>query len=304
MSKFTVATAIFLATAFSCNVISPKEEKTIMLDIQGHRGCRGLMPENTIPAFVRAVELGVNTLELDVVVTKDKQVLVSHESYLNHEICYSPEGKELSEKEAKSYNLYQMTYEEIKKCDCGSRPHPRFPQQQNLAAHKPLLSEVIDSVEQYITQNKLPPVNYNIEIKSTPSGDEIFHPKPTEFTTMVVALLEQKEVVNRANIQSFDVRPLQYARKKYPDLKLALLVENDLSPEENIYRLGFFPHIYSPDFPLVNRKLLQYAHLHDMQVIPWTINEDDHIRKMLELGVDGIISDYPDRVIKLSKKQF
>jgi glycerophosphoryl diester phosphodiesterase len=302
MSKLTLAAATIIALAFSCNVISSKEEKTTMLDIQGHRGCRGLLPENTIPAFIKAVELGVNTLELDVVVTKDSLVLVSHEPYLNHQICYNPAGKAFSEQEEKSYNLYLMTYEEIKKYDCGSKPHPRFPQQQNLAAHKPLLSELIDSVEQYIAQHNLPAVNYNIEIKSIPSGDEIFHPKPAEFTTMVVELLEQKEVVGRSNIQSFDVRPLQYARQKYPDLKLALLVENDLGPEENIYRLGFFPHIYSPHFPQVNRKLMQYARLHDMQVIPWTVNENDHIRKMLDLGVDGIISDYPDRVIELSKK--
>lgn len=294
---------IIYALVSSCQMLKNKEEKITMLDIQGHRGCRGLMPENTIPAFIKALEIGVNTLEMDVVITKDLKVLLSHEPFLSHEICYSPTGKSITEEEEKSYNLYQMTYEEISKCDCGSKPHPRFPEQEHMPLHKPLLEDVIDSVEQYLQQHNLPPVQYNIETKCTPHGDNIFHPGPEAFLDLLVEVIRKKGISERCIIQSFDVRTLQFARQKYPDLKLALLIENDLSPEENIYRLGFFPHIYSPEFILVDKKLMAYARLHHMQVIPWTVNEEAHILKILKYNVDGIISDYPDRVVRLVKQE-
>ena len=269
------------------------------IDVQGHRGCRGLMPENTIPAFLKALELGVTTLEMDVVITKDRRVVLSHEPFLSHEICLTAEGREITEATEKQYNLYRMTYAELQRCDCGSKPHPRFPDQQKIVAHKPLLSEVIHTVEAYCKQHRLPLVQYNIETKSDPAGDGVFHPAPEAFVDLLMEVVQRQGISNRTIIQSFDPRTLQWMRKKYPKVKLALLVENLWSPQTNIRRLGFIPAIYSPNYPLVNAALMKYAWSKGMQVIPWTVNEPADIRKLLEMPVDGIISDYPDRVLKV-----
>lgn len=271
----------------------------MQFDIQGHRGCRGLYPENTIVGFIEAVKLGVNTLEMDVVISKDKQVVVSHDPYMNPEICSTPHGEPVLEQEKKIYRLYNLTYEEIKKFDCGIRGHEKFPGQKPIAAFKPLLSDVIDSVEKFIQQNNLPPVQYNIETKSTPGGDDTEHPKPFEFSKLLYDLLKQKNILSKCIIQSFDPRTLKEIKRTDPSVQLALLVFNADGFEKNIERLGFNPNVYSPNFILVNKKLIQKCHQQKIKIIPWTVNEEDKMRKMKLLNLDGVITDYPDRAIKV-----
>ncbi|RMG30770.1 MAG: glycerophosphodiester phosphodiesterase [Bacteroidetes bacterium] len=271
------------------------------IDIQGHRGCRGLMPENSIPAFIRAIDLGVNTLELDVVISKDSQVVVSHEPYFSHLICTTPEGQEIQAENERQFNLFQMTYEEIRAFDCGSRPHPRFPGQAKMAVYKPLLTELIDTVETYTHTRGLPAVRYNIETKSSPEGDGVFHPEPATFVKLLMEVIQSKGIEDRCSIQSFDPRTLQVAHQQYPGMELVLLAENQLSVEENLQQLGFTPAVYSPYFKLVDEEVVKFCHTKGMKLIPWTVNEQTDIQRMLELGVDGIISDYPDRVVALVK---
>ena len=229
------------------------------------------------------------------VISKDKLVLLSHEPFLSHEICLTEQGLEIPEKDEGNFNLYKMDYSEIKKCDCGTLLNKRFPGQQKIKVYKPLLSEVIDSVEKYIAAHSLPAVQYNIEIKSTLETDGTFHPRIAEFTERVMDVLREKNITERVIIQSFDVRPLQSIRKKYSEIKLALLVENRLGPEKNIEKLGFVPDIYSPEHFLVNEELMKFAVENKMKVIPWTVNEKEEIISVLNIGVDGIITDYPDR---------
>jgi|SRR6185437_10789373 len=264
------------------------------LDLQGHRGCRGLMPENTIPAFIKALDLGVTTLEMDVVISKDKQVIVSHDPFLSHEICLKSDGMEIWANEEKKYNIYQMYSSELTKYDCGSKPHPRFPEQQKLKVYKPLLVEVIEASERYAKQKNLPSPSYNIEIKSVAETDNIFHPAPDEFSELVVGILETEEIIDRTTIQCFDVRVLQYIHKYYPEITLAYLIENKDTPEKNLELLGFIPNIYSPEYVLVNEPLMQLAHNKKMKVLPWTVNTIEEAQKMITLGVDGIITDYPN----------
>ena len=273
------------------------------LDIQGHRGARGLMPENTIPAFLHALSLGVTTLELDVVISKDSQVVVSHEPFLSSAICYTPAGETIAPDQETDYNLYQMTYEEIRQADCGSQGNARFPEQQKAAAYKPLLADVIDSVEQYLRAQNLPPVRYNIETKSTPEGDGVFHPEPAKFVALVLAVVREKNITDRTIIQSFDVRTLRAAREAAPEIPQALLIENQREATENVALLGYIPAIYSPDYQLVDERLRAYTRDNGMQLIPWTVNDPAHIERMLHLEVDGIISDYPDRVIKMIQQK-
>jgi len=126
------------------------------------------MPENTIAAFIKAIDIGVNTLEMDVVISKDHHVVLSHEPFLNHEICSGPQGETLDTLNEQSFNLYHMNYEEIRLCDCGSKMHPRFPQQKKFKAVKPLLESVIDTVERYIAYKKLKPVHTTSRLNRLP----------------------------------------------------------------------------------------------------------------------------------------
>jgi glycerophosphoryl diester phosphodiesterase len=268
-------------------------------DIEGHRGCRGLYPENTIIAFIEAVKLGVNTVEMDVVVSKDGKLVVSHDPVMNDKICSTPDGKPVTSDDKNNYRIYNLTYEDIKKFDCGQRGNPKFPEQKRMATFKPLLRDVIDSVEKFIQQNNLPPVQYNIETKSTPAGDDIEHPKPAVFSKLLYDLLKQKNILSRSIIQSFDPRTLQEIKKTDGSVHLALLVFNADGFEKNIKRLKFMPDIYSPNFILVNKKLVKKCHDHNIKIIPWTVNDEEKLKKMKELGVDGVISDYPDRAIKV-----
>ena|SRR6187401_1314835 len=150
---------------FFMSFMNERESQKPAFDVQGHRGCRGLMPENTIPAMLKALDLGVTTLELDVVITKDNKVLVSHEPWFEPEITTKPDGSFIKPGEEMQYNVFQMNYEEIVKYDVGLKPHPRFPQQQKIKAIKPLLTDLFDSVAENMKVRRRPFPYFNIETK-------------------------------------------------------------------------------------------------------------------------------------------
>lgn len=268
-------------------------------DIQGHRGCRGLFPENSIEGFIEAIKLGVTTLEMDVVITGDQLVLVSHEPFMSHEICLLPNGMLIRKSEELKLNIFQMDIAAIQEHDCGSLGHSGFPQQVKKKSIKPLLSEVVDLVEQYISLNNLAPVDYNIETKSTPSGDNVFHPTPDIFADLLLKVIMDKGIENRTYIQSFDVRTLQHLRKINAPVKLVLLVENVKGPKHNIKRLGFNPDVYSPYFKLISTRSIKTLHKQGIRVIPWTVNDETDMIQLIRKGVDGIITDYPNKLVKL-----
>ncbi|NTW50601.1 MAG: glycerophosphodiester phosphodiesterase [Chlorobiales bacterium] len=264
-------------------------------DLEGHRGARGLLPENTIPAFLKALELGVTTLELDLAVSKDKKLVVSHEPWFSSEICSVPNGQPICKEDEMYHLIYEMTYEEIARYDCGKRGHPRFPTQQPLAVSKPLFRDMVLAVEARRQELNLPPVDFNIETKSTPEGDNRLHPEPKEFVELIHDEIQELGILERTILQSFDVRTLQEMRKLDPSVRISLLVENDLCFEENLAQLGFIPQIYSPDYQLVDETLIAEAHKRDIKVIPWTVNEPEEMRRLTAIGVNGLITDYPDR---------
>lgn len=165
----------------------------VEFDKQGHRGCRGLMPENTWPAMRMALDLNVTTLEMDVVVTKDKQVVLSHEPWFGQEITTKPDGSFIGPREERTLNIYWMTYEQVKTFDVGLKPHPRFPKQNKQRAIKPLLRDLLDSVTAYMMTSRRAQPYFNIEIKSLPMGDKVFHPEPAEFVELVMAVVKEKE---------------------------------------------------------------------------------------------------------------
>lgn len=265
-------------------------------DTQGHRGCRGLMPENTIPAMLHAIELGVTTLETDAVITKDGKVVLSHEPFFNHDISTKPDGTPVTAAEERSLNIYEMEYAQVRKFDVGLRPHPRFAAQKKMAAYKPLLSEMIDSVENYCRAHKKKPPYYNIETKSQPATDGKYHPRPSEFVELLVAVIKEKKIEDRVMIQSFDPRTLQYLHEQYPSFKTALLIEEyDRKPfAQQLQQLGFIPSIYSPAHTLVTPLLVKQCRDAGIGLVPWTVNDLARIRELRQMGVTGIISDYPD----------
>lgn len=274
-----------------------------IIEIQGHRGARSIYPENTIPAFIYALQQGVTTLEMDVVITKDSQVMLSHEPFMSHEICLDTLGNMITEANEKTYNIFQLTYRQVQQYDCGVKKHPRFLEQKKMTVKKPLLRDVMDSVEKYIAANNLPKVQYNIETKTTVEGDGIFHPAPSTFVDVLLQEIISGKIQNRTTIQSFDIRTLQYLHQKMPAIKTVLLVENTLSPQENIQLLGFTPTIYSPHFSLVNKSLTDYCQQQSMQLITWTVNDTATVQKLLSFPLQGIITDNPKLIIDYLKKQ-
>lgn len=290
--KLVTLTLIALVMTSSAAV---SQKKLPFFDVQGHRGARGLRPENTIPAFITALDSGVTTIELDLAVTKDRQLVVSHEPWMSADICLNAEGEEFANREEKDFNIYEMTYEQVKKFDCGSRGNKKFPEQEKISVSKPLLKEVIVAVEDHIKSFTQFEVDYNIEIKSSPDGDSKFHPTPAEFSDMVYSLLDEYLPMDRIIIQSFDFRVLKYWHERYPKIKLAALVEDRKPVETHLKELGFNPAIYSPYYRLLNRSKVEELHEKKIKVIPWTVNEISDMLSLKGMGVDGFITDYPNR---------
>jgi glycerophosphoryl diester phosphodiesterase len=293
---------LVLSFPVSAQYSSPK------FDVQGHRGARGLMPENTIPAFLVALDSGVTTIELDLAVTKDRKLVVSHEPWMNYRICLDPAGNAIDSIQGMRANIFQMTYEEVKLWDCGSKGNARFPKQEKFKIAKPLLVDVIAAVETHIKSYSRYEVDYNIEIKTDPRGDNAYHPNPQEFSDLVINTLNDYLPLERVVIQSFDFRVLQYIHQQYPKIKLAALVENKKSIDDNLKELGFIPQIYSPDWKLLNADRVKYLHTKKidtlkngkkLRVIPWTVNQLKDMKALKKMGVDGIITDYPNRAKQL-----
>lgn len=263
-------------------------------DWQGHRGCRGLLPENTVPAFLKALEFPeVVTLELDLGVSKDNQLIVSHEPWFNPDICRQANGDSIAKRDAEKWLIYQMTAAEIREFDCGSWGNSRFPQQQKMKTYKPVLREVVEAVRAKYPNRA---VRWNMEIKSRPEWDGVRTPPIEVFARLVADELKNLGLEKQTTVQSFDVRALQAIHRLNPDLRLAQLIENVQGFEANLKQLGFTPAIYSPYYLFVNKKLVRQCRERGVQLIPWTVNDVPAMRRLIRLGVDGIITDYPDKI--------
>ncbi len=289
-------TLTFLILIISSCTTDMKHNK---FDVQGHRGAKGLMPENSIPAFKKAVDLGVQTLELDIVVSKENQLVVSHDPWFAHYLTTFKDGTFVKKDTAKSLNIYQMTTEEIQSFDCGSRPLENYPEQTNLPTHKPMFKEMVQAIEAYKKLKNKTHIRYNIEIKSRPAWDEIYTPKPEVYANLFLKEIESLKLMDQCNVQSFDVRLLKILKKKAPQLQQAYLTSLNEPLDTIMGYLGYIPEIYSPNHNLINADIVKQAQAKGMRVIPWTINEIPRMQELLEWGVDGIITDYPNRLIQL-----
>lgn len=262
-------------------------------DWQGHRGARGEAPENTTAAMMRALQEGVKTLEMDVVVSKDSVVLLSHEPFFNLDFCDFP-----GEDDSLVNNIFQLSYEEIAQIDCGSKAYDRFPAQEHFFAAKPRLVEVLSEAEEAAIMMDRPEPYYNIEIKSRPEWDEIYHPSVEVYCDLVLETAAKASLGERLIIQSFDVRALQYIHKNYPQIRLAYLTEDgSRTPAEQLKELGFVPQIYSCEYSLLTEREVKNLQASGMKVIPWTVNEIQDAERLRAWGVDGLITDFPARML-------
>lgn len=292
---------LMLLTTLSFLACKITERKPVAIppgfDWQGHRGCRGLMPENSLPAFLHALEFPqVGTLELDLAVSKDNQLIVTHEPFFNPSICLQPGGQPVTEADEEKFLIYQMTVAEIQGFDCGSIGNPRFPGQQKQKTYKPTLKAVVEAVSAV-----RPDIRWNMEIKSQANWDGVRHPFVEEFARLLIADLRKFGIEKLTTVQSFDPRALKAMHRQAPDIQLAFLIENAESLESNMLRLDFTPAIYSPYYLTVNKKLVQQCKERKMQLVPWTVNDVQSMRRLIRLGVNGIITDYPNLIKEAGK---
>ena len=290
---------VFVFILSSCNqqLFMRKSESVSSFDWQGHRGARGLLPENTIPAFLHALTYpAIKTLELDVVITKDNQVIVSHEPWMSATICKLPDGSTITDEQEKALKIIELSLAEVQAFDCGSKVHPRFPEQQKLPTYKPSLREVITAAEAEAERLQRPLPYYNIEIKSLPEWDNVFTPVPETFASLVLSVIQEAGVNTRVTIQSFDPRSLQAVYALAPQQSLAYLIANENTTVDNLALLDFKPAIYSPYYELVTAEMVDFLHQSDIQLIPWTVNDPADMKRLQKMGVDGMITDYPNRI--------
>ena len=268
-------------------------DATPPFDWQGHRGARGLLPENTIPAFLRALSYPeVTTLELDVVISADDRVIVSHDPYMEPTICQTPEGDSITGQ----ISLRKLTATEIATYDCGIRPHPRFPEQSRRPATKPTLAAVFAAVDRYCVQQDRPPPRYNIELKYQPDWEPELVPDRATFVDLVLADITAWGHPDLVTLQCFDPPTLAVIHDRDPHLQLAYLDEAPGEVATKMEALGFVPAIYSPwEQPLTPAVIAEVKDL-GMRIIPWTVNDVVRMRELRQQGVNGIITDYPNRI--------
>lgn len=278
-----------LFAIIACSPAKKINQSKLAFDFEAHRGGRGDMPENTIQSMLYAVSIPyIKTLEMDLAVTKDKKLILSHDPSFNHLISTKPNGEEVMPNEA--IYLYQLNYDSIIKYDVGLKPHKDFPNQKKMPAIKPLLTEVIDMVEASSKRKMW----YNIEIKSNPKNEGIASAPPEEFVALLTSILVEKGIKDRVIIQSFDERPLRILHQKDTSWQLSYLVDKGSADVEKcIANLGFVPAVYSPSYANVSKNVVDACHAKKMKIIPWTPNSVAAIQSLYSMGVDGIISDYP-----------
>jgi len=254
-------------------------------DVQGHRGCRGLFPENTMPAFRAALELGVTTLELDLQVTRDRVLVVHHDQKLDSSRCVHDDGSPVS-----STAIKKLDYSDLADIDCGRRPDGKFPERQTVTgARIPRLEEILT-----LARDAAYPVRLSIEIKLQRAAHAI---PLDEFAELFVKTVREFGLEERTIVQSFRPEALRAVGELAPNIELAILVRRSSAYDQAIADSG--ATILSPRFDGLQQADVERFRKRGIAVIPWTVNKPESIRRMIDWDVDGIISDYPDRVLEI-----
>ena len=270
--------------------------------IHAHRGGAAEYPENTIEAMLHAASIGVPVLELDVHVSADSLVVVSHDPYMSPKKALRPSGKKVLRGTQFRHILFNMPYSKIATYDVGSLPNKDYPNRVNIPCKMPLLGELIREVEEFTRINQIAPITNNIEIKSHAMKDNRMTPQYDTFIQLVMEVLAPYYLGNRLIIQSFDERTLNYLHAAYPDLQLSYLIEGRRYPIKDMSeKLQFTPTILSPHYQLVNPDLVEQCHRRGIQIVPWTVDHRPDILFLWDMGVDGIITNCPKQALEWIK---
>lgn len=274
------------------------------IDLQGHRGARGLRPENTWPAFVQAYKYKMTTLELDTNLTKDNKLIIHHDSFTNPNLCQQKTGKSIQ-----SQPIRQLSSAYLLQLDCGSKKNPKFPKQVT-APQTPLLllPGFFQKIIQYEKKHKLIGMArpfFNIELKFPKNADQKHMLAAAQ---VIVKNIEAADMVERVTVQSFSLEVLPMVKRLNGKIKTSALFSTGYFKGFMMYIMGFSmgrdktimqakqagADIISPHYSYVSRSFIRKAHEKGLAVIPWTVNKKKEMKRLLSLGVDGIISDYPD----------
>jgi glycerophosphoryl diester phosphodiesterase len=269
---------IFTLMALSTTSISAPPR----IEVHGHRGTRGMRPENTIPAFEYAIAHGVDVLELDMYVTKDNVVVVSHDPILHAPMCTGgPRAQTV---------IKDTTLAELRQWDCGAMKNPQFKRQEPVPGTRiPTLDEVFDLASKGTFR-------FNIETKSEVDHPE-WTPEPHEFVERVLAVIRKHHLEKRVILQSFDFRTLHEMKKQAPEIELAALYSGKAKSFVDIGKEGGALWV-SPEYHLVTKDQVSAAHAAGFKVVPWTANEPAEWDQLADAGVDAIITDYPADLVE------
>ncbi len=255
--------------------------------VHGHRGARARRPENTLPAFEYAIQQGVDALEMDMAVTKDNVIVISHDPILEPPVCSGPQANAV---------IHQLTLARVREWDCGAVRNPHFASQQTVPGTR---MPTLDDVFRLAARGTF---DYNIETKSFPEHPE-YTPTPDEFARLVLAKIREHKLEKRIILQSFDFRTLVAMRRLAPAIRLSALTESDKRPFAEIAKDAANAEIVSPEFHLVTPEKVAAAHAAGVQVVPWTANAPADWDKLIAAKVDAIISDDPAELIAYLKRK-
>ncbi len=255
------------------------------IEVHGHRGARAAMPENSLPAFEYAIGLGVDVLELDVAVTKDDVLVVSHDPEMNPSHCVGPESSPRV--------IREMTYAQVQLWDCGAKANPEFPKQKAIPGTR------VPSLDSVFALAKHGPFHFNVETKIFPHRPSVT-PEPERFAELLLAMIRKHGLERRVIVQSFDFRTLKAMKRLAPEIRLSALLA--FAPQDFVASAREAgATIVSPQYKLVTPEKVQAAHDAGLQVVPWTANTPADWDKLIAAGSDAIISDDPAALIDYLK---
>ncbi len=287
--------SLSIAVLVSFASVSPALAK---IEVHGHRGARAMRPENTLPAFEYAIEAGADVLEFDLTVTKDDQILVTHDLEINPEICLAPGGKKIEGKHGPA--IRSLTLAEAQAYDCGTLINSKFPKQTPVPGTRmPTLAQVFQMVKDSKNPNAAR-VQFNIETKIVPTRPDL-SPEPAPFVRQILAIVDHFGMRNRVILQSFDHRTLVEAKKIAPKLRTSALVSDNFMADWVGLARAARADFISPDSDWIDRPTVDKLHAAGVKVAPWTVNDAEGWDRMVKLGADAVITDDPAGLITYLK---
>ena len=277
--RFKLYSGILFSILTNSPIMGQSEYK-----IFGHRGCRGVYPENTIEGFKKAIEFGVDGIELDVVVNKNQELVISHESYIDTSYCLTNKINN------ESLNIYKMNISEIQDIDCGSKFVKEFPNQLKVKEKKPTYKEFKKELIDY--QGDI-----LFEIKCDNDLVNEYFPDYEKYAKIIFEETRYSRHFDKIHFMSFDYRILNELFKIMPDSKYIYLSSNK-EFEKQMKLLNFEPFGVGIDFNIISQKTIDLVHEKKQVIYGWTINDEENSKSLTSMGLDGVITDYPNIIKK------